>query len=244
MPLFPRYSFPQHGDAVLLVVPTANKGKTAIFQECLADSAPRGIVVHIAVVPADSEVGEQPYNAAGLVGACCRIRNALTHLGGKSSGGGGGELVYDETFFDSHRIGTVLAASIENYILLPQSFTSPYSPSSSPSTTVKDPSYQGGSDRPTDFGVVVIHNATTGRTAVASSSGVTMDPRFVRRAKRFGSDDGDPDHGRISAGVIVAARGPTAAGTGIDKADWHRIVVGRSRYDLLRDAVADMQVPW
>lgn len=115
----------------------------------------------------------------------------------------------------SKGIGTVIVASIESYIQIDHV------------------------SRPTDYGIVAIHNATTGRTKSCLSLGTTVDPAYVDRARRFGFDGGEPDFGRVTVGQVLAAHIP-----GVDKADWQVILGGRSRYELLQEAVEQLEIPW
>lgn len=94
-------------------------------------------------------------------------------------------------------------------------------------------------DRPTDFGAIVIHNATTGRTTSGLSVGTTVDPVYVDRARRFGFEHSNPNHGRVTVGQILAAHIE-----GLDKANWHEVLARRSRYDMLKTAVDAMEFPW
>jgi hypothetical protein len=64
------------------------------------------VIVHTIIVPADSGVGEQLYNGAGIIGAYNRISNALLRL----------DTAEYEGTFRVKRIGTVIVASFENYI--------------------------------------------------------------------------------------------------------------------------------
>src|SRR3569833_150802 len=102
---FPTYQYPNCGNAVLLVIPTENKAKTALFRECLVERHPEGLEVHSLTVPVESNVGEQPYDAAGAQGAYNRICNALRRLADGGIGSGGLHAV-----FTAHAIGTVMVA--------------------------------------------------------------------------------------------------------------------------------------
>lgn len=204
LPPFQLHQYPSHGNAVLLFIPTENESKMRLLQEAFRERAPNGVIVHIVMASIDSGVGEQPYNEAGIIGAHNRISNALLHLDATE---------YQETF-KVKRIGTVMVASIENYI------------------------QTDNIDRPTDYGVVVIHNATTQQTTACTSWGVTAPPAYVNRARRFGFE-GDPNRGRVTVGQILAAHVP-----GLDKADWQAVLAGRSRYDLLKDAIRQVPIPW
>ena len=201
---FAPQQFPRHGDAVLLVIPTANKSKGKLLGDGFQRQKPKGVVLHSISVPFDSGVGEQPYNEAGSIGAHTRISNASRHLKTPK---------YQEMLI-SKGIGTVLVASVENFIQL---------------DNVK---------RPADYGIVVIHNASTGDTTAGLSWGVTVPPAYVDRARRFGFD-GNPNYGRVTVGQILAAHVP-----GLDKADFHSVLVGRSRYNLLNEVIDRLKIPW
>lgn len=119
-----------------------------------------------------------------------------------------------QEMFKEKRIGTVIVASIEGYI------------------------QTDNIDRPTDYGAVLVYNATTQQTTMCMSQGVTVPPAYVNRARRFGYD-GDPNHGIITVGQILAANV-----MGLDKANWHSVLAGHSRYDLLKAAIRQMPIPW
>jgi hypothetical protein len=204
VPPFEPQPFPRHGEAVFLVIPTANKSKGRLLREAFENQKPKDVVMHSIAVPFDSGVGEQPYNEAGVLGAHTRVSNALRYLNAPE---------HQEALV-SKGIGTVIVASIENYIQL------------------------GNVGRPTDYGVVVIHNATAGETAAGLSWGVTVPPGYVDGARRFGFE-GNPNHGRVTVGKILAAHVP-----GLDEADWHSVLAGRSRYDLLSDTISRLTIPW
>lgn len=120
---------------------------------------------------------------------------------------------YAETFAKEN-IGLVIAASIENYVQTEDI------------------------DRPADFAIAVVHNANMNQTRSSSSRGVTIAPRYVDRARRFGTN-GDANYGNITVGKVMAARVSQ-----LDHADWHSVVAGISRYDLLAEAIAKIQIPW
>ncbi|KAF0329540.1 hypothetical protein GQ607_003108 [Colletotrichum asianum] len=166
--------------------------------------APAGSQIHTITFPVESGVGEQPYNIAGSQGARNRIVNALARLQSPK---------YAEKFAKEN-IGSVIAASIENYVQTEDI------------------------DRPADFAVAIVHNATTDQTRSSSSRGVTIAPQYVDRARSFGTN-GDANYGNVTVGKVMAARVPH-----LDHADWHGVVAGISRYDLLAEAVAKIQIPW
>jgi non-canonical (house-cleaning) NTP pyrophosphatase len=66
-----------------------------------------------------------------------------------------------QAMFKEKRIGTIIVASIESYI------------------------QTDNIDRPTDYGTVVVHNATTQQTTMCTSQGVTVPPVYVNRARRL-----------------------------------------------------------
>jgi len=204
LPPFQFHQYPSHGNAVLLVIPTENDSKKRLLQEAFRERAPHGVTVHTVTMSINSEVGEQPYNKAGIIGAHARISNALLRLDAAE---------YQE-IFKVKMIGTVIFASIESYI------------------------QTENVDRPTDYGVVVIHNATTQQTSTRISCGVTVPPAYVNRARRFGFE-GDPNKGRVTVGQILAAHVP-----GLNKADWQSVLARHSRYDLLKDALSQVPIPW
>jgi len=202
---------------VLLIIPTANSQKTRILLKAFS-APPTGGKLHHLVVPADSGVGEQPYDDAGLQGAHNRIANALLQTLTSSP------LKLDALLAEK-KIGTVMAASIENYIQRQRQRP------------------DGGVDvgaRPADYGVVMVHNATTGETAAVVSAGVTVPREYLEYARSFGFEEGDEMHGRVTVGYVLAANVP-----GLDLANWHAVVVGRSRYDLLEEAIEEgLRIPW
>jgi hypothetical protein len=204
IPIFEPQQFPHHGDAVLLVIPTANKSKRTLLESGLRKQNPEEVILHSISVPFESGVGEQPYNEAGLLGAQTRIGNALNYL----------KAPENQEVLKSKCIRTVLIASIENFIQL------------------------DNVERPTDYGVVVIHNASTRQTVAGISCGVTIPPVYVDRARRFGFE-GNQNFGKVTVGQILAAHVP-----GLDKADFHSVLTGQSRYDLLSEAFDRLTIPW
>lgn len=89
------------------------------------------------------------------------------------------------------------------------------------------------------FGIVAIHNANTGETCVGCSRGVTIAQGFVDAALTFGTDGGNRDYGKKTVGSILASKV-----LGLDGANWHEVVAGVSRYDLLREVVGNLRAPW
>ncbi|KAF2258376.1 hypothetical protein CC78DRAFT_537838 [Lojkania enalia] len=110
--------------------------------------------------------------------------------------------------------GTVFVASVENFIQ---------------TTNI---------ERPTDYGIIVIHNATNNKTTLGISCGVTVPPEYVSRARHFGFGE-ELDHGRVTVGQILAANV-----AGLDKRDWHKVLARKSRYELLRETTGLLPIPW
>ncbi|KAK0654866.1 hypothetical protein B0T16DRAFT_314360 [Cercophora newfieldiana] len=209
IPHFPSYPFPRHGDAILLVIPTANKHKTQILFEAFKAQKPPTAPLHHIVIPADSGVGEQPYDSAGIIGAYNRINNALRALASSPE---------KQIVLAEKQIGSVIVASIENYIQLAAG---------------------ASGSRSVDYGVVMVHNATKWVTAASLSKGVTVPEVFVDKARSFGFEDDEGRYGKVTVGSILADSVP-----GLDKADWHVVLAGRSRYELLREAIDGISIPW
>ncbi|KAK4156192.1 hypothetical protein C8A00DRAFT_31002 [Chaetomidium leptoderma] len=207
-------------NTVLIVIPTANQGKVTLLQTHLRHTAPAHINLlypALTISDASSEVGEQPYDGAGPRGAVNRVVNAARRL---LFGEYQGELV---------GVGTVLVASVENFIFR-------------------------GDSGPVDYGVVVFcriplldqkkgdDDAWEWETGV--SRGVTVPVGFWKRGEGFGFEDdtgttGVGEHGKVSVGEVLADNV-----AGLDKADWHLELAGRSRYGLLQEAMDKMVVPW
>ncbi len=212
IPPFHKHTFPYPSSAtpnsILLVIPTANAFKVRVLTAATTQKAPPNSKIHTLILPASSNVGEQPYNAAGLLGVYNRISNALRDLNSNLA---------HVSLFAEHNIGTVLVASIESYLQ---------------TDSLVD-------FVPTDFGTIVVHNATTGQTRACLSKGTTVDKRYVERARRFGYESGIEEFGRITAGEVMAAHMP-----GMDKANWHVVVAGRSRYDILEEGLEGLEFPF
>jgi hypothetical protein len=77
------------------------------------------------------------------------------------------------------------------------------------------------------------------QAAAGLSRGVTVPPAYVDRVRRFGFE-GKPKSREGDGGPeILAAYVP-----GLDKSDWQSILAGRSRYNLLSDAISRLTTPW
>ncbi|KAK3941800.1 hypothetical protein QBC46DRAFT_340113 [Diplogelasinospora grovesii] len=116
---------------------------------------------------------------------------------------------------------TVILASIENYI-----------------------QYHGKDgrpmQRPIDYGMIVMHNVSTKKTVVRITQGVTLPLVYVEEARKRGFEDvGQQLHGCVTVGQVLKERDSS-----LDKANWHLVLAGKSRYDLLREAMLGMEIPW
>jgi len=195
---------PKFGSNVLVVIPTGNNSKKQCIQDVIPHTTPEGDCVRFFTIEADSNVGEQPYNEAGVEGARNRIQNVLAALKSPE---------YRDCL-QEWAIGTVIVACIESFI------------------------QTDNVDHPTDYGVLVFYNASSQQSVTAMSKGITVPEQYLDRARRFGVE-GNPNYGRVTVGRILAANVP-----GLDKADWHSVLAGRSRYDLLKEAARGLQIPW
>lgn len=110
---------------------------------------------------------------------------------------------------EEHKIGTVLVAAIENYIELEP-------PGEAPAA---------------DFGVVVLYNAANGKWALRFSAGVTAPAAYVAKARSLGFSDEAKLCGNVTMGKVLAANAPD-----VPDDNWHLVVAGVSRYDLLTTA--------
>jgi hypothetical protein len=88
-----------------------------------------------------------------------------------------------------------------------------------------------------DYGIVVIYNATINKVATAISRGVTVPGEFLKEAEAYGFDDDAKKCGKRTVGKVLAET------FGIDHRNWHEVVCGISRYQLLTDAVSKLDVP-
>ncbi|KAH7230928.1 hypothetical protein BKA59DRAFT_535886 [Fusarium tricinctum] len=117
-----------------------NTSKGRLLRNALAKQRPKDVVLHSINVSVESDIGEQPYNEAEALGANNRINNALRRMRAPDN----------LDTLASKGIGTVMVASIENYIQL------------------------DNVDRPVDFGTAVVHNVTARRTVVGLSWGARL----------------------------------------------------------------------
>ncbi|KAH7061015.1 hypothetical protein BKA63DRAFT_497684 [Paraphoma chrysanthemicola] len=115
-------------------------------------------------------------------------------------------------------IGTVIIGVVENYIR-----TSKHN------------------DAAVDFGVAVFYDVGTGELVQTTTQGVPVQPSFLCEAQEQGLSSVRRRADSVTYGDIVQKYfgGPARQRYGSDfdiGKDWHRVVCGSSRYDLLRDA--------
>jgi hypothetical protein len=131
-------------------------------------------------------------------------------------------LRYAETntpLFEENNIGTVVIGGIENYIRVSDS-----------------------NDNATDFGIVMLYNATTRKAIHGISRGITVPDEYLLEAKQRGCVDSQRKGGRVTVGTILKERFDEPArrkfGNDYDiSKDWHLAVSGESRYGLLESVV-------
>ncbi|KAL1843475.1 hypothetical protein VTJ49DRAFT_1346 [Mycothermus thermophilus] len=210
---------------VLLVIPTTNKFKVRLLSEHLSKHKPDHVALSSLEVKADSQVGEQPYDSAGPQGAFNRVANAANKLFADAE---------EVKKLRDRRVGTVVVGAVENFIEREASYY-----------TAKDGQKKSG---PVDYGVLIFCRVSLSPScpdkervcwgSPGVSGGVTVPLDFMEWAMKFGFEDEGKRHGKVTVGEVIAAN------TGIDKADWHEPLAGTSRYDLLKEAMGRMEVPW
>ncbi|GAB1310593.1 hypothetical protein MFIFM68171_00803 [Madurella fahalii] len=233
------FTLPEKADRnnVLLVIPTANESKSALLRGQLEDRKPDNVNLHYLVIKADSGVGEQPYDAAGARGAYNRVRNAVDQLA----------LAEHQVFLRERRIGTVLVGAVENFIVR---YRPPYLRQAAPAAYEAD-------TLPVDYGLLVLCRVTAAagprahavlgedawEWSSAVSRGVTVPREYWLAAETHGFEDAGEGqtrtHGKVTVGEVLAANVPE-----LDKANWHERLAGVSRYQLLRDAMEKVHIPW
>jgi hypothetical protein len=134
-------------------------------------------------------------------------------------------LRYAETnvpLFEENNIGTVVVGAIENYIRVSDS-----------------------NDSATDFGIVILYNATTRKAIHGISRGINVPNEYLLEAKKRGFVDSQRKGGRVTVGTILKERfdEPARSKFGDDydiSKDWHLAVSGESRYNLLASVVEEL----
>lgn len=122
-------------------------------------------------------------------------------------------------------VGTVIVGAVENFIHRSRD------PVTNRETAV-------------DYGAVMLYNATSGELKMGVSAGTTVPTEYWKEAETYGfeDEDGERKQGKVTVGEVLAAHFEGQ----LDKADWHKVLsVGKvSRYELLRDALEAVGVPW
>ena len=218
-------------NTVLLLIPTNNAFKTKLLTTHLSPPTTSTTTIPL-TVPADSAVGEQPYDSAGPQGAFNRVVNAVRLLGTDPLGKDGRAAVRERG------VGTVVVGAVENFIVRPGAGAC-----------------GGGYDVPVDYGVVVlcriplVYDGDSGvqgspgewEWKVGVSKGVRVPVDYWRAAEGgWGFEDEERRFGKKTVGEVLAENVE-----GLDKADWHRDLAGVSRYDLLEEVMREMDgKPW
>ncbi|KAH6619315.1 hypothetical protein B0J18DRAFT_433788 [Chaetomium sp. MPI-SDFR-AT-0129] len=203
---------------VLLVIPTSNKSKTDMLLKHMQATKPAHITLTHRQIPAESGVGEQPYDDAGPRGAFTRVLNAIRTLQADPQ--------HRKALLDG-QVGTVIVGAIENFIQRP---TGP-----------------GGLAVDYGVVLIcrVSLSRTPGATAAAEwkwsmgvSGGVSAPTEYWKEAEKFGFEDKAGKHGKVTVGELLHIN------AGLDKANWHLQLAGVSRYVLLRKTMEALKVPW
>lgn len=203
---------------VLLVIPTSNTSKTEMLLTHLHAIKPAHITLTHRQIPAESKVGEQPYDGAGPRGAFNRVLNAIRTLQAT--------LEHRKALVDG-KIGTVIVGAIENFMQ-------------------RQPGPDGLA---VDYGVVVFCRVSlmpgAGKSggkwkwSMGVSGGVSAPTEYWKEAEKFGFEDGARKlFGKVTVGELLHVN------AGLSKADWHLQLAKVSRYELLRQAMAALEVSW
>ena len=206
-------TLPLFGENILLVVPTQNKFKAESLQNAAARQFPQSkLVTHILKV--DSQVGEQPYNEAGIQGALNRTQGVLDWL---SSNEG-------HDFLSKNAIGVALVGAIENFIWLRDESPVDYGAVVLTNATSGRVSFtfSKGVTIPEEFVREALRYGTQPNDIYDST-------RHFDFQGVFG--------GNVTVGNVIYRH------LGFAHDNWHKDFVNISRYDLLTDAVQRAQFP-
>jgi hypothetical protein len=210
---FPRFPITAHGEKVLLLVPTENKFKTKVLKErVMKEVGEANLVIHQHNV--DTGV-DQPYDEMGVECLVFRTKGMIRFL------------EENPDFLETNAIGNVFIGVIENYIRLPESGT------------------QNPGSQAHDFGIVMLYNATTLKVAYKVSEGVPVQEKYLKEARQEGIVNGREKGGKVTYGSILKKHfaEPTRELSGAEydiSKDWHLVVCGKSRYELLENTVASL----
>lgn len=107
---------------------------------------------------------------------------------------------------------------------------------------------------PIDYGLIMVKNVNTGAFSSTITEGVTVDPRFVEEAMRYGylpehrygnhdySKDKHWDYDTMPGNVRVG-KVLTTHVYNLKNDDWHAVVANKSRYDILSDSIKTLTIP-
>lgn len=111
--------------------------------------------------------------------------------------------------FRKNKIGTVIVGSIESFIRKPD-----------------------GEHPATDYGMIVMYNATTRRSNATLTQGATLPAEYFEHAQTFGHEDNEKCYGETTVGEVLAANVD-----GIKAKDWHLTLVGVPRAHILEQSM-------
>lgn len=87
-----------------------------------------------------------------------------------------------------------------------------------------------------DYGVVIFYNAMLDKAAATLFCGVTVPQDFLNEAEAGGFDDNEKKRGKITLGKVLEQV------FDVERRNWHEVVCGRSRYDIVEEAVEKLDV--
>ncbi|KAL2154652.1 hypothetical protein VTH82DRAFT_3328 [Thermothelomyces myriococcoides] len=206
---------------ILLVIPTENESKAKLLRSRLSATKPAHVRLDYCQVKARSDVGEQPYDGAGPRGAFNRVVNAVASLLADAD--------KRAALVERPRVGTLIVGAIENFVL-------------------RNRDRDSGDVNPVDHGFVVLCRVSlvdhTWDWVVGVGRGVTVPREYYEAAQELGFEDEDEGEGGTRTCGKVTIGQLLSANAGVDNADWAKPLAGVSRYDLLREALEAMDVPW
>jgi hypothetical protein len=83
-----------------------------------------------------------------------------------------------------------------------------------------------------DYGMLMVYDVLTGVCNLVVSQGVGVQVNFLREACKEGFVNDDLNCGKVTYGSVLANHFDC-----VDGADWHMVVCGRSRFDILAEAL-------
>ncbi|KAL2017763.1 hypothetical protein VTK56DRAFT_1681 [Thermocarpiscus australiensis] len=237
------YPLPEeYANDVLFVAATNDDDEIKLLSDQAKFMKPRHVRLYLSHsddfpfrMPVPSGAAVQPYELAGALSAHKDIVTAVEVLFRRDN---------YRVYLRKLQVGTVIVGAVENFVVRPGRG-------------------ENKGDKPIDYGMVVFckvpltavpgsedkhdHPKVKGSKWVwhrAVSRGVPFPVKFWKEAESYGFNDPPPKNGmpHIVGKVAIGAR--IREHTGIDKTDWHRVVAGVSRYELLKEAIKKGGIPW